>query len=58
MKIGVVSNLFPPFSIGGYEQLCGKVCNELAALGHEIVVLTSTYGGRLPIPMATSLNAG
>ncbi|BDV36180.1 glycosyltransferase family 4 protein [Methylocystis iwaonis] len=45
MKIGVVSNLFPPFSIGGYEQLCGKVCNELAALGHEIVVLTSTYGG-------------
>lgn len=48
MKIGVVSNLYPPFSIGGYEQLCAKVCDELAALGHEIVVLTSTYGGPAP----------
>lgn len=50
MKIGIVSNLFPPFSVGGYEQLCGKVCDELAALGHEIVVLTSTYGGAASDP--------
>lgn len=45
VRIGVVSNLYPPHVIGGYEQLCGKVCDELAARGHEVVVLTSTYGG-------------
>ncbi|UCF37537.1 MAG: glycosyltransferase family 4 protein [Acidobacteriota bacterium] len=44
MKILVISNLFPPHVLGGYEILCGQVCNELQLRGHSITVLTSTHG--------------
>ena len=46
MRILVLSNLYPPNVIGGYERLCFEVTSGLARLGHEMVVLTSTYGGR------------
>jgi glycogen(starch) synthase len=45
MRILVLSNLYPPNVIGGYERLCFEVTTALAAAGHEIVVLTSDYGG-------------
>lgn len=41
MRILVISNLFPPNVLGGYELLCAQVCSELQAAGHEIRVLTS-----------------
>lgn len=41
MKILVVSNLFPPDVLGGYEILCAQVCRALRARGHEVRVLTS-----------------
>lgn len=45
MRLLVVSNLFPPNVVGGYERLCAEVGAELAARGHEVHVLTSGDGG-------------
>ena len=45
MRILVLSNLYPPNVVGGYERLCFTVTEGLAALGHEMVVLTTRYGG-------------
>jgi glycogen(starch) synthase len=44
MKILFVSNLYPPHHRGGYEMLCQEVAEHLEARGHEVSVLTSTYG--------------
>lgn len=44
MRILVISNLYPPFVLGGYEILCAQVCDELCRLGHEVHVLTSDHG--------------
>lgn len=46
MKILAVSNLYPPNVVGGYEQLCFDVMQGLAAKGHGVSILTSTYGGK------------
>lgn len=47
MRILVLSNLYPPNVVGGYERLCHEVSSELAARGHKITVLTSTHGGKI-----------
>jgi len=44
MKILVVSNLYPPQAIGGYELGCRDVVDALARRGHQVQVLTSTWG--------------
>lgn len=44
MRILVVSNLFPPAAVGGYEQNCAEVVEGLAER-HEVLVLTSIHGG-------------
>ena len=44
MKMLMISNLYPPNAIGGYERLCFSVAEALANIGHEVGVLTSTYG--------------
>ena len=44
MRILFVSNLFPPFGRGGYEQWCEEVAHALAARGHSMAVLTSNAG--------------
>lgn len=41
MKILVISNLYPPFQLGGYEIGCRNVVSGLRNLGHEVSVLTS-----------------
>lgn len=41
MKILVISNLYPPEVIGGYEIQCSQAVAELRRRGHEVVVLTS-----------------
>lgn len=43
MKILVISNLYPPHEIGGYELRCADVCNRLMDRGHNIRVLTSNH---------------
>ena len=44
MRILVISNFYPPHHIGGYELGCRDVVGELRARGHDVRVLTSTYG--------------
>jgi len=44
MKILVVSNLYPPHSIGGYEERCRYITDRLRDRSHEIRVLTSHHG--------------
>ena len=43
MRILVLTNLYPPHYLGGYELICHMVVNELRARGHEISVLTSDH---------------
>src|ERR1700722_7277732 len=40
VKILAVSNLYPPFWIGGYELICADVVAELLARGHDVLVAT------------------
>ena len=42
LKILIVSNLYPPHYIGGYELRCSQVAEYLKAAGHEVRVLTSS----------------
>lgn len=44
MRILVVSNLYPPFFIGGYEIGCMQIVDALQEKGHEVFVLTSDFG--------------
>ena len=41
MKILVVSNLYPPHYVGGYELRCAQVVEYLRAAGHQVRVVTS-----------------
>jgi glycogen synthase len=43
MKILVLTNLYPPHYLGGYELICHMVVNELRARGHELRILTSNH---------------
>jgi glycosyltransferase involved in cell wall biosynthesis len=43
MKILVISNLYPPYVLGGYEILCGQVVEYLRKRGHEVYILTSNH---------------
>lgn len=43
----MISNLYPPYVIGGYEMLASAVVDELRRRGHEVHVATG-YGQRLP----------
>src|SRR5256885_5249755 len=44
MRILVISNLYPPAVLGGYEVLCAETVSRLAEQ-HEVTVLTSDHGG-------------
>ncbi len=44
MRILVISNIYPPYFIGGYELGCSNMVRALSEAGHEVRVLTSTYG--------------
>jgi glycogen synthase len=46
MRLLVVSNLYPPNVVGGYERLCFDAVSGLVRRGHEVTVLTSTFGGK------------
>ncbi len=51
MKILVITNLYPPHEIGGYELRCRDVCDRLKASGHQVHILTSDHkvAGRMEI---------
>lgn len=41
MKILILSNLYPPYQIGGYEIGCRNIVEGLRERGHEVLVLTT-----------------
>lgn len=43
MRILIVSNLYPPHYLGGYEIRCAQVAEALHRAGHQVEVLTSEY---------------
>ena len=43
MRILVLTNLYPPHYIGGYELRCRDITEALHARGHEVCVLTSDH---------------
>ncbi|MDQ8193812.1 glycosyltransferase family 4 protein [Coraliomargarita sp. SDUM461004] len=43
MNILVISNLYPPHGIGGYEERCMQTVHALRKRGHTINVLTSDH---------------
>jgi len=47
-RLAIVSNLYPPYVLGGYEILCHQVCRRLATRGWDIRVLTTNHGGTEP----------
>jgi len=49
VRILVVSNYYPPHFIGGYELGCQQVVQALRERGHEINVLTSSFGVQRPV---------
>jgi glycogen synthase len=44
MRLLFLSNLYPPYEIGGYEQWCQEVALRLRRRGHTVHVLTSRHG--------------
>jgi glycogen synthase len=44
LAILVLSSLYPPHYIGGYELGCRDVVDHLRSRGHDVRVLASTYG--------------
>ena len=44
MQILILSKLYPPNVVGGYERLRFEITSALAEAGHEMTVLTSTFG--------------
>jgi glycosyltransferase involved in cell wall biosynthesis len=43
MKLLVISNLYPPHGIGGYEERCLHTVENLRERGHDVHVLTSNH---------------
>lgn len=41
MRILILSNLYPPLAIGGYERACANVAEGLFRRGHEVRALTT-----------------
>jgi len=57
IKILVISNLYPPYQIGGYELGCMEVVEGLRGKGYDVKVLTSTYRYNGDIPEAGVIRA-
>lgn len=40
MKIGIITNLYPPFTRGGAENVIVRTVGQLMAMGHDVFVIT------------------
>lgn len=47
VRILLLSNLYPPQSIGGYERAIADYARLLHKRGHEVLVLTSASTARV-----------
>ncbi len=52
MKILVLTNLYPPHYVGGYELRCAAITEALRLRGHEVNVLTSNHEQHGSPPLA------
>lgn len=41
MRLLVITNQYPPNSLGSYEMQCLQICHELSRRGHQIRILTT-----------------
>jgi glycosyltransferase involved in cell wall biosynthesis len=48
MRVHILTNLFPPDVLGGYELLAADVVERLRARGHDVKVVTSGQCGTSP----------
>ena len=44
MRLLFLSTFYPPYELGGLDQLCHEVSEGLKRRGHSVTVLTSRYG--------------
>jgi len=44
MRILVISDLYPPYYVGGYELNCKDTSDALINRGNQVTVLTSSWG--------------
>ncbi|MCX7003657.1 MAG: glycosyltransferase family 4 protein [bacterium] len=44
LKLAIITNLYPPQILGGYEILCAQVCRHLRDRGHALAIITSDGG--------------
>ena len=49
MRILLLSAFYPPYVVGGWEQLVEDINQDLQARGHETHVVTSMYGVNRPV---------
>ncbi len=54
MRLLFISNLYPPYDLGGFEQWCYEVTEQLRRRGHSVHVLASRFG----IPSGVSYEDG
>jgi glycogen synthase len=48
MRILVISNIYPPYYLGGYELVCAEIVDALRRRGHQVTVMTGWRGLRRP----------
>jgi glycogen(starch) synthase len=53
MRILVLTNLYPPHYVGGYELRCAAITEALRSRGHSVHVLTSNHGLKEDDPQGT-----
>lgn len=44
MKILMITDMYPPIAVGGYEIMCKETADELKRRGHDVIILTSNWG--------------
>lgn len=44
MRALFLTNFYPPYEIGGYEQWCQEIAAGLRERGHQVEILTSNHG--------------
>jgi len=57
LRVLVVSNLFPPHYLGGYELACADVSAALRRRGHEVRVVCGMHGVQAPEDSSGALRA-
>lgn len=46
MKIGIVTNLYPPYARGGAENVIVRTVTQLVSMGHDVFVITGQPKGK------------